>query len=265
MKRFCAMMVAVVLAAACLLTCASADTVKISDRYQAVRTAREAVMEKYGLSLKHFTLFERFVLQAEDGWTVVWLPHEEFEFVLGAYTAAVSGGKLQSVVWTHDGEPLAEDTLGVAWGAAMLEQITAHVAETNALAPLDACAEAVRYTRGSDFVPADRMLLIDAAGDSAPVVEGTAATWSFAAAEAFAREQLAAEFGLTAEQAAAMTSDDGECWGEEDKPVWMVSFWLWPDMSAPWQEGNGAYTLTYDAVNGEILDMDYDSVLGANG
>lgn len=94
-------------------------------RYSAVKSARQTVAEKYGISMDAFGLFQVEATEGERMWRVVFQPHGIDTEAIGEYTVTIADGQAPEAIWTHDGIDLsALDTATLAspvWGAKQLD------------------------------------------------------------------------------------------------------------------------------------------------
>ncbi len=91
--------------------------------YTVERTAREAVMEKYGLTDRTMGMFIPYIKETDDGWTVTFTP--SIIRKSGTYTVTVPKSGETEAAWTHDGVNRAEweggDLSAEIWGQRQIE------------------------------------------------------------------------------------------------------------------------------------------------
>lgn len=91
--------------------------------YTVERTARQAVMEKYGLTDRTMAMFIPYMKETDDGWTVSFTPSVMRK--AGAYTVTVPKRGEAEAVWTHDDVDRAEweggDLTAEVWGQRQIE------------------------------------------------------------------------------------------------------------------------------------------------
>ncbi len=91
--------------------------------YTVERAARQAVMEKYGLTDRTMAMFIPYMKETDDGWTVSFTP--SIIRKAGAYTVTVPKSGQAEAVWTHDDADRAEwesgDLTAEVWGQRQIE------------------------------------------------------------------------------------------------------------------------------------------------
>lgn len=106
-----------------------------SVQYDAIRTAKEALCEKYGLTLDTLGLFMGEAEQEDGSWTITFQPAFLSQNPMGTYTVLLRDGEPPEAAWTYDGvdlEALAGQGLDApAWGQAQLAQALAIDREHN--------------------------------------------------------------------------------------------------------------------------------------
>lgn len=112
-----------------LAATALAVTLLFSAQYDATRTARQAVMDKYGLTQDTLGLFGASETQEGDTWTVRFTPIMYDGEAMGSYDVTVKGGKASEVSWSNDGKavPTFQEAgfTGEAWGQSQLVELLA--------------------------------------------------------------------------------------------------------------------------------------------
>lgn len=112
-----------------LAATALAVTLIFSAQYDATRTARQAVMDQYGLTQDTLGLFGASEAQEGDGWRVRFTPIMYDEEAMGSYEVTVKGGKAGEVSWSNDGKvvPTFQEAgfTGEAWGQSQLVELLA--------------------------------------------------------------------------------------------------------------------------------------------
>ena len=96
-----------------------------SPRYDASKLANEAMLNKYGITDKLMSVFQREAVQNTNGsLTITYAPAEGVfrygENYLGVYTVTVENGKAEAV-WSHDGENTSGGLDAKAGGAEQVE------------------------------------------------------------------------------------------------------------------------------------------------
>ncbi len=106
---------------------ALAVTLSRSEKSDATMRAREALMEKYGISTDTMGMLYASATQQQDGKTIITFEGVKYNGeAIGVYTATIDGDKTD-VTWSHDNvdEKLwknSDDLTSPAWGAGQLER-----------------------------------------------------------------------------------------------------------------------------------------------
>ena len=166
----------------------------------AVTRARQALMQEYGLTMETLGVFDAVYTETESGWKITFESSMGLSPKrLGVYTVEKSGDTV-TASWTHDNVDPAEwadgDLFAPVWGQPQL--IKALGAEREA---------AYRISTGERDGPVETPIPTDMTGASVwnhttREVEPAADDMDIEEAKVLAQAALAAEFGLTAEQAA---------------------------------------------------------------
>ena len=122
---------ALVAAALVLMTAVGlAIGLNVSAKYSTTQTARQAVMDKYGLNIEMMKLFNETTTEADGVTTVRFYTYTSVftdEEKMGEYTATVGGAGGTTASWSHDdADPQTwenGDLLSPVWGAPQLEQM----------------------------------------------------------------------------------------------------------------------------------------------
>lgn len=99
-----------------------------SPQADAVRTARQALTEKYGLSAEAFGLFHTKAIQEDKKWIVTLASNDSGipASLLGEYTVTLEGDRLANAVWSHDHVDPSQwkngDVHAQAWGQPQIEK-----------------------------------------------------------------------------------------------------------------------------------------------
>lgn len=130
-----------VLALGVLITALAATALALglqwSQRYQMGKTAKEAVMQKYGLTVETMGLFAESTAQDGNTWTFTYRPVLFSSNAIGEYTVVMEGGKEPIVTWSHDDVPKSEGSGfdAEAWGQPQLESaLSLHQAQQQSMA-----------------------------------------------------------------------------------------------------------------------------------
>ena len=128
MKRKAMVIIAACFALIVLAQAAFATEVAYSKQYKAVKAAREAVIEKYGLTHATLGMFDENVHSGgPDETTFIFTPFPPFldPMAVGVYQAVIQKNKVAAVTWTHDGADLGDLSKGhldmPVWGQAQLQ------------------------------------------------------------------------------------------------------------------------------------------------
>lgn len=123
-KHYRAIVVMAVLIIAMACT-ALAVTMSQSAKFSKVQAAREAVMEKYGLTVDTMGIFAADATQRDGAWTIVFSPLKYITQGVGQYTVVLSEDGAAEASWTYDDTDPAVYASGSldaeVWGQAQLE------------------------------------------------------------------------------------------------------------------------------------------------
>lgn len=123
-KHYRAIVVMAVLIIAMACT-ALAVTLGQSAKFSKVQAAREAVMEKYGLTVDTMGIFTADATQRDGAWTIVFSPLKYTTQGVGQYTVVLSEDGAAEASWTYDDTDPAVYASGSldaeVWGQAQLE------------------------------------------------------------------------------------------------------------------------------------------------
>ena len=244
MKKLTAWLLA--LAVLVAASCGVAEGLKFSGQYEAVRAAREALAEKYGLEPAMYTLLDRSIEEEEDGsWVIAYAGRTVFAYVIGTYTVRVAAGKAEAA-WSWDGHAPGSEWTDEVWGAEVLNKTVMHVARTNSIIePYEAALKTAEAHGGPDGGQASEA---EAQDPQAPWLEN-------------ALQAVALESGLSEETVSGAYSLEN-CF--TDGRIVYYHFWLWQD-SEEWLPGNGSYDVCISLNDGTIMDAVYDASLSGNG
>lgn len=279
-----------------LLTAAAlAATLLLSPRAGAVRTADQALEEKYGITAEMQTFFGREEKTLPDGSVeVTYTGVGETAYALGTYTALVKEGRAE-ISWSHDGENTSGGYEAEAWGIGQIRQMLKDsLDEGLKQAYLDrAAAIAGKYGALES-------------NESSKAIEGlheeiernkTAALNARRLTEAemirIGREFILSNWGLNDEQAARMElftnfgrepdsvpgpEENPNGWYDmiDGKPCFQVEYLLaqpevpeqpgvTENLPRQYQEGDGYYIVYVNVETGEIERFEYNSGLGGQG
>jgi len=283
-----------------LLTAAAlATTLLLSPRADAVRTADQALEEKYGITAEMQTFFERKQETLQDGTVrVIYSGFAETEYVLGVYTATMKDGKAE-VLWSREGEDVSGGYEASAWGIDQLRQMVADSKdEARKQAYLDKAAaigeaHGTRMDNSSSEPIEDWFTVIEARKTAALNARKVSEDEMIAAG----REFIISNWGLNEEQIARMElftnyvaeveNEDGETEAIEqngngwydminDRPCFKVEYLLGdPEVPEEELEGevavrqykdkDGYYVVYVNVETGEIEDYEYNSGLAGIG
>lgn len=125
MKKAWAITLALVLVMAAAVALAAG--LMTSDKVDIKETAERALSEQYGLTAEMVSFFSCAV--DEEAGTVVYTPVDAMAGTerLGVYTVTVKNGKAEAS-WSHDGEPVGEDTSSPVWDARLFGEALARKA-----------------------------------------------------------------------------------------------------------------------------------------
>lgn len=133
-----------------------------SQRYQMGKVAKDAVMQKYGLSVETMALFGETPSQNGDTWTFTYRPILFSSNPIGEYTVVIQSGHEPVAAWSHDDAAKADGGFEArAWGQSQLESA------------LDAHNATVRNNSAIDWENTDEMTLADWAEQDKALLEAS--------------------------------------------------------------------------------------------
>lgn len=264
MKKICALTLAAVL----MITAAFAAGGLFSNEYDAVRLAKRALVQEYGITEEMQSFFGKTVQEKDGVTTIVYSGLPGMEHVLGAYTVEIEDGKVQ-VSWTHDGVSTEGGLDAHAWGAEQIGLLIQMVKETGGISggyykahTLCNPAENGKVTLSVAESSATQVIAMDE-------TEIRSAAISEDQAIAIAQKAFVQEFGLTQNQLDQMIYEKdyaGYTYANVNGvPICEVWFWLHQDEDAMHTDGDGLYWARVNATTGVIEAMEYDSALAGNG
>lgn len=109
-----------------MLLCATAVglVLTFTPRFEAIRTARSAVADQYGLTPEMLDLFYGKSEQSKDGWHVTLSPVSLDTERIGVYEVVLPMSGEADVKWSHDGEDTQNGDLAAsAWGPLQLDKV----------------------------------------------------------------------------------------------------------------------------------------------
>lgn len=268
LKRAAALAACAVLAVTAAI--AGAAGVFFSDEYDAMRLARRALADEYGITEEMQTYFASNVEEADGVTTIVFSGIEDMQHVLGQYTVTIEDGNA-AITWSKDGESTEGELDAHAWGAKQIEILLEMAKEEEGItlgykkaqeirAQMEDGEVTVSITKGDD---AAIIVALDDAADSVEI------SISEEEAIAIAKEAFAAEYGLTQAQLDAMQYEKdyaGYTYAVKDgMTICEVWFWLHQQEGVYHTDGDGLYSAEINAETGVVENMRYDSALAGNG
>ncbi len=287
MKRKMSVVFALAMVLVLLAAAAVAATLLLSPRADAVRTAEQALEEKYGINADMMTFFGREQETLEDGSVrVTYTGAGNLDYAVGTYTAVVKDGKAE-IAWSHDGEDTSGGYAAEAWGIDQLKQMLADCRDDGLKqAYLDRAgeiAEAHGVTEDSRLENAaerDDNYFENRETDKTTAMEAR----KIPAEDMIetGREVIISHYGLNEEQISRMElytrtdEDSGNSWYEMigGKPCFQVEYLLYQPLTAeqeengeprPFEEKDGYYNVYVNVETGEIEEYEYNSGLGGQG
>ena len=245
-----------------LMATALAAGLLFSPRYDAVKLANEAMLERYGITEPMMTVFYRETTQNDNGSVTITYTSVEGIAQLGVYTVTVTNGKAEAK-WSYDGEDTTGSLASKAWGA---EQVNLLITDyTTVMSYLQASAEpsASDSATVTPTPPSEEECEKAAAQGKASALN--AAQISLVQAKDSAVKALISEYGLTNAQVALLQIWDGdETYAfENDTPT--ISLYYHLAQGDQWMEKDGIYVVIVNLKTGTIEDVLYDSGLAGNG
>ena len=259
---------------ALMLNTAFAGEVVYSERCMKIKQAEHAIEEKYQLEPAMYTFFARTVEEHEDGSLTLTLSGDsDFYYVLGTYTATVSG-EGATASWSNEGKNTDGGFAAEAWNYVQLKDMVRISIRDNGYYSYFPLATAVARQEDPDYYfhedtglymlpehPADPEIIAER-GKMTPEAMGKSAL-----------EAVREIYALNEEQAALLTLNDMEpdfMYVEEGgKLIYqaLLSLCQKDDGSGfpEWTEKDGQYIVFIDAETGIVEDLIYDTTLNGNG
>lgn len=268
MKKKMSFAVVIALVLVSLAAVALAATLIFSPRVDALTLADKALEEKYGITLRMQSFFDRRDEALPDGSVrVTYTSGEGFRRVMGEYTADVKDGKAE-ITWDLDGISTEGMFDARAWGPEQLKEIMAWNEENGTLTPYYEKAATIGGAEeeqeegeplGEDYF---RQLDQNSADAKA------AAKLTEEEMAKIAREALIARYGLTEADADQMEwyippySPEVLYKVQNGCYCYDVEYLLGLDASDPHAELNGAYVVSVNVETGVIENMTYTAGYG---
>ena len=249
---------------------AGAAGMLFSDEYDAVRMAKRALAEEYGITEAMHTYFTQETREENGVKTIIFSGMEDMRHVLGEYTVIIREDDV-SVSWSKDGQSTEGDLDAHAWGAGQIQILLDIARQEQGYAHGYRKAQEIRAQ-----MEEDELTVTIARGSGAKVVALEVAQIDRARisvsedeAIAIAQKAFAGEYGLTAAQIEAMQYQKDQVGytyavlnGTIVCEVW---FWLHQNEEEYHTEGDGMYWARINAETGVVEEMAYDSALAGNG
>lgn len=268
MKRKMSLAVVFALVLVSLAAVALAATLIFSPRVDALTLADKALEEKYGITMRMQSFFDRKDETLPDGSVrVTYTSSENFRNVMGEYTALVKDGRAE-VTWDLDGVS-TEGPDAKAWGPEQLKEIMAWNEEHGTLTPWIEKAAALG---GAVETPEDP----DAVGgeeygrmrDQQSAEAQAAAKLTEQEMADIAKAALVKRYGMTEETAAQLEyyippySPEVRYVVENGRYCFEAEYLLYLDKADPHASLNGAYVVTVNVETGVIENMTYTAGYG---
>lgn len=227
--------VAIAMVAVLAAATALAVGLNLSQRYTMARSAKQAVIEQYGLNEKTIELFHPTAEETDEGWTVVF---DGFSDVTGDYTAHITRDGHVQVSWTHDdvdpavyadGSPHAK-----VWGAKQLQHFLT-TSNEEALAQIAAQDERRAAQTGEPAAEAAEQVYVDGVLLHWDSDQGRPDGAKKTAAEVVqaANAAITERYGLSARSLRLFAA---VAVYNADEKLWMVDYHPWIHMYSPsWQ------------------------------
>ena len=265
MKKTIALLLTLALCASFAFS-AAADAL-FTEACRATILARNAIMDKYGLTQSLCAYFEESVAASDDGYTVIFCAaNEDLDYVLGRYTVSVSGDTaLASWSWDGTENPYAAHGLASsAWGKDQLTEIWLINKQTSDMQHYAMIAVNLAKAAGFDRGYVGEIPEVWDTEDPMPY-DPTLAKLSNDECKAIALRGLQEAYSLTDERLAQVRVDDESGWYDVNKagePLQSFICILW-DEAHDWQEGDGMYRVTVNQATGLIETVSYaDGIIG---
>ena len=249
---------------------AGAAGLLFSNDYDAVRLARRALAEEYGITEEMQTYFAQEVSEADGVTTIVFSGIADMHHVLGEYTVTIRDGEA-TVSWSKDGQSTEGELDAYAWGAKQIEILLEMAKQENGISRGYHKAQEIRAQMEGEEIT----ISITKGGDATLVkldgvqIDQAHISVSEEEAIAIAKRAFAQEYGLTDVQLNQMQYEKdyaGYTYALMDgKTICEVWFWLHQDDDVVHTGGDGLYWARINAENGAVEEMMYDSALAGNG
>ena len=267
MKKMIALLLTLALCASFAFS-AAADAL-FTEACRATILARNALMDKYGLTQSLCAYFEESVAAADDGYTVTfYAANEDLDYVLGRYTVSVTGDTaLASWSWDGKENPYADFGLASsAWGKDQLTEIWLINKQTSDMQHYAMIA--VNLAKAAGFGDGYIAEIPEIWDTEDPIpYDPTLATLSNDECRAIALRGLQEAYGLSDKRLAQLRVDDEGSWYDVNKagePVQSFTCILW-DEARDWQDGDGLYLVTVNQSTGLIEAVSYTDGIIGNG
>lgn len=262
MKKKISMVAVFAMATVLLMATALAAGLIFSPRYDAVKLANEAMLERYGITEPMMTVFYRETTQNDDGSVTITYTSVEGIAQLGVYTVTVTNGKAEAK-WSNDGEDTTGSLASKAWGAEQVNLLITDYATVMSYLQAGAESSASDSATVTPTPPSEEECEKAATQSKASALN--AAQISQVQAKDSAVKALISEYGLTNAQVALLQVWDGdETYAfENDTPT--ISLYYHFAQGDQWMEKDGIYVVTVNLKTGAIEDVLYDSGLASNG
>lgn len=227
-----------------------------SQRYQLGKTAKEAVMQKYGLTVETMGLFVESATQDGNTWTFTYQPVLFSSSAIGEYTVVIESGQEPVVTWSHDDAPKTGGSGfdAEAWGQPQLESaLSLHNEQQQGMVDID--WENVGDMTLEDWAEKDKALLEASEQGLIPFVVHVTPTEKDISPEdaiMLAKEAVIEKFGVSEDRLSHMKVDmQFVKYASDEEPQYRM--WLTGASSAEGDETE-SFAVSLLSPSGEVVE-----------
>ena len=241
----------------------------LSERYQRIRKAQEALEARYGLRQEMLTFFSRSVKEDSDGLTLSYTGMNDFCTALGTYTAKVTAEGVETS-WSHDGENADSAEFDApVWGIGQLEKML-EIAKRDreVISFYNQAAEIARKADPAYEMPFDPLFVFNESWMEGDEIRERC-RYAVGELTEIGRQAIGLVYGLSDQEQGKLIADtdlpENHFMRQGDRLIYQAWFSLTQAPYPAWTERDGLYEVLIDAESGQIEDIIYDSGLNGNG
>ena len=241
----------------------------MSERYQRIRQAEEALEMKYGIRPEMLTFFSRKVTEEAESLTLTLTGMNDFSEALGTYTAEVDAEGVRTA-WSHDGENTDQsDFSAPAWGVGQLEEMLKITKRDREVVSFyNQAAMIAREADPAYEMPFDPLFVYNENWMEGSEIRERC-RYTIDELTEIGRQALELVYGLSDLQLERLETNadmpENHFMKRENQIVYQAWYYLTQEPYPVWTEGDGIYEVLIDAESGQITDIIYDSGLNGNG